>query len=114
MIPADIVQKAKSSLQMIRDDRVTVCRLSDALDDEIIYKDIPCHLSQTSRSIQGRSDTAAVVETEFTLFIDSEVEIQTGDKLVVSHKGQTFTGTAGQPFRRDFSLSVKLEQVRIS
>ncbi|WP_432354598.1 hypothetical protein [Anaerotruncus rubiinfantis] len=114
----DVIARGKSALAILRDDHAKVMRLDpygESIDaDTVIYDSLPCHLSQTTLPVSEGEDTASQTTTVFTLFVDDGADIRQGDEITVTHKGQVFTGTAGLPLRGTFSLSVKLESVRIS
>ncbi len=116
-LPDDIVAVGKAAVQACWEDRVTVMRKQkqgNMMQDTVVYDGVLCHLSQSSQPVLNQSDTVATTQSVFTLFVDSGVKLMEGDTLIVSHKGQTFEGAAGQPFYRSFSNAVRLQVEKIT
>lgn len=90
-------------------DTATVYRLvegqaDDGSDDytdeeQEVYKDIPCKLSQYGKDLLTSKTTQAVsVTIDLRLTCAPDVDIREADRLVVSHQGQTFELYAGTRF----------------
>lgn len=116
-IPASTISSGKSAVQAIWSDTATIVRevdVNQTTELQTVYEDIPCHLSQSSAPVLNTNNAAAMTEPEFTLEVDTSVELKQGDKVTVQHNGQMFTGLAGLPFRRTFCNSVKLSGVDVA
>jgi hypothetical protein len=61
--------------------------------------------------VTSQTDTASVANTQFTLYVDTGIDIKQGDALTITHKAQTIKGVAGLPFKRNFSNVIKVESV---
>lgn len=116
-LPANVIAAGKAAVQAQWSDTATVTRkdtVGNVRKDVTIYTGIPCHLSQANKPALEQSDTVATTAAVFTVFVDTEVNLKPGDTLIVSHKGQTFTGAAGDPLNGTFSNSVQLKAVKIT
>ena len=116
-LPSNTIATAKASLQGQWSDTVTITRkekVGNVMKDITKYSNITCHFSQTSQPVLDQSSTVATTKSVFTLFVDTSVTLITGDTLIIAHKGQTFTGVAGEPFNRDVSNAVKVTVNKIS
>jgi hypothetical protein len=116
-IPESVILSGKAAVQALWSDTATIVRevdVNQTTESQTVYENIACHLSQSSEPILNTDNAAAMTELEFTLEVDTEVEIKEGDKVTVEHNGQTFTGLAGLPFRRTFCNSVKLSGVEVA
>lgn len=90
-------------------DTATVYRLvegqaDDGSDDytdeeQEIYKDLPCKLSQYGKDLlASKTERAVSVTIDLRLTCAPDVDIREADRLVVSHQGQTFELYAGTRF----------------
>lgn len=116
-LPEQIRTAGIRAVQSCWDDRANITRnkaVGNVIETEEVCGDILCHLSQSSAPALSQTGTAAMTTAVFKLFAATDTDIQLGDTVTVRHKGQIFTGTAGEPFRRDFSVAVVLEAVKIS
>lgn len=60
--------------------------------------DIPCRISYKSINNAGMNNNAQAVYTVVTLFINPELEIKAGSKLVITRNGRTQEyGYSGEP-----------------
>lgn len=67
-------------------------------EEVLLYENLPCHLSINSAPIAS-DGLAANVTKETKLFVDPDVNIPPGSKIVVTQRGITETYTnSGQPF----------------
>lgn len=116
-LPANIIASGKAAVQAHWSDKATVTRkekVENVMKDITKYTDIKCHFSQSAQPVLNQSSTVATTTSIFTLFVDTEVQLVTGDTLKITHKGQTFEGVAGEPFNRTFSNGVKVEVNKVS
>lgn len=116
-LPADNVAAGKAALQALWDDRATVLRkqrVGNVMQDVEVLSNVLCHLSQSSPPAHKQGSSTATASPEFTLYVGTEVDIHLGDSLVITHKGQIFHGTAGEPFKRNFSIVVRVEGVKLA
>ena len=116
-LPTNVIAAGKAAVQAQWSDTANVTRkqkVDNVKKDVEIYTGIACHLSQNSKPALEQSDTVATTAAVFTVFVDTDVHLLPGDSLTISHKGQTFTGAAGEPFNGAFSNSVRLEAVKIT
>lgn len=107
----------------MRYDRVTVIRQVEATDEigadeyaeTVIYADIPCKLGQAGKNAINnlQSNSVAHITEELRLCLAPEYEILANDKLIVRHKGQTFTFWASKAFKymthQEVNVLVKTE-----
>lgn len=107
---------ARTALGALYDDRLTNTREADGdnvMDTVMIAQNVPCHLSvKRSKLIQG--DTTAVAAMDYAVYLSIDADVQTGDALIVCHKGQAFKGKAGLPLRGNLSLAVPMTGVVIA
>lgn len=106
----------RAALGALYDDHMTNTREVD--DDNVmetvtVAQGVPCHLS-VSRSKLAQSDTVATTAIDYTVYLPVDADIQTGDALIICHKGQTFKGAAGLPLRGSLSLAVPMTGVVIA
>ena len=116
-IPDNIIKTGKAALQSLWDDRVTVRRgktIGNVKEDAVVYNSVLCHFSQTSRPALEQGEEAATNLTVAELFVDTDVILNAGDALEITHKGQKITGVAGKPFHGSFSNSVRVEELNFS
>ena len=115
-LPQDVIQPGKQAVQALWDDRVAVMRSQtqgNVKQDVLIYEGILCHLSQTTQPLLSQTSTAAVISSTFSLRVDTDIQINVGDKLIITHKGRTYTGVAGQAFTRSFANVVPVSVERV-
>lgn len=107
----------------MRYDRVTVIRQVEGNDEigaddyteAVIYADIPCKLGQAGKNTISNSRTNSVthISEELRLCLAPEYDILANDKLIVQHKGQTFTFWASKAFKymthQEISVSAQTE-----
>lgn len=63
---------------------------------------IPCRLSYKSINSTGMTNNAQAVQTAITLFINPDIIIQPGSKLVITRNGRTKEyGYSGEPAQYD-------------
>ena len=90
-------------------DKATVYRLASATADDgsddysdeeqEIYKDIPCKLSQYGKELTvTKTAQAAEVKNDLRLCCAPEIDIKAEDRLIVEHEGQIFTLYASTKF----------------
>lgn len=65
------------------------------LDGRVVYAETPCALSSPSGGKLGKRQPIFRVETDYTLFVRPEVDIQPGDTVVVFHAVRRYQCTAG-------------------
>lgn len=113
-LPQSNVIMAKSALQSLWEDTVTVNRHIETAGVEgsdMVYSNVLCHLSIAMPPVTSQTDTASVANVQFTLYVDTGIDIKQGDALTITHKAQTIQGVAGLPFKRNFSNVIKVESV---
>lgn len=116
-LPAETIASCKAVMQAQWDDYATVQRdvdVNQSTETQTVYDNILCHLSMKSAPALNTNSAAAMTEPVFTLLVDTDIALKSGDSITVSHRGQTFTGLAGLPFNRTFSNSTILSGVKIS
>ena len=116
-IPESMVRAGKQALQSRWDDRAQVTRQvkgTNTFVDQVIYDDLPCHLSVSISPALTQTGNEARADPAYTLYLDTDADIHPGDTLTVSHRGQTEQADAGIPFRRNFSLVLPLKGVVIA
>ncbi|MGN1318068.1 MAG: hypothetical protein ACI4VF_03565 [Lachnospirales bacterium] len=57
--------------------------------EEKVYEGIPCRLSYSADSKTANSDVANIVGQTIKLFLDSDIVIKSGSKIVVTQNGRT-------------------------
>lgn len=60
-----------------------------SLNDEIVYKDVPCRLSFKTANPTAQSDSVNAVAQIIKLFLPPDYSISPGSKLVVTQNGVT-------------------------
>lgn len=116
-IPDNVIKAGKTALQSLWDDRVTVRRektIKNVKEDAVVYDGVLCHFSQVSRPALEQGEEAATTRTVAELFVDTEVILNAGDALEITHKGQKITGVVGKPYHGIFSNSVRVEELKFS
>ena len=74
---------------------------SDDYEDAeaLVAKDVPCKLSQYGKELlASKTERALSVKIDLRLCCARDVDIREGDRVVVSHQGQTFELFAGTRF----------------
>ena len=90
-------------------DRASIYRLvqgkaADGSDDyedaeALVAEDIPCKLSQYGKELlASKTERALSVKIDLRLCCARDVDIREGDRVIVSHQGQTFELFAGTRF----------------
>ena len=90
-------------------DRASIYRLvqgkaADGSDDyedaeALVAEDIPCKLSQYGKDLlASKTERALSVKIDLRLCCARDVDIREGDRVIVSHQGQTFELFAGTRF----------------
>ena len=100
--------QARAALSILYDDAMTNTRRQDTgnvIDTATVATGVKCHLS-VSKSQLMQSENAATVALDYSVYLPVSADVQTGDGLTVTHKGQTYTGKAGLPVRGSLSLVV--------
>lgn len=84
-------------------------RFQTGLEGRVIYEGIPCALSSPSGGKLAKSQTVAKVDTDFSLFVRPEVDIQPGDTVAVTRLGRRTVGVAGEADRHPSHNNVPLK-----
>lgn len=79
------------------------------LEGQVMYEGIPCALSSPAGGKLSQSKTTASVDTDFSLFVRPEVDIQPGDTVKVVRLGKEFICGAGFPERHPSHNNVPLK-----
>ena len=83
-------------------ERYAAAEAEDGSDDyemTTVYEDIPCKLSQYGKELlASKTERALSVKIDLRLCCARDVDIRKGDRVVVSHQGQTFELFAGTRF----------------
>ena len=79
------------------------------LEGQVVYKGIPCALSSPSGGKLNQSQTTARVDTDFSLFVRPEVDIQPGDTVAAMRLGRRFVCVAGLPERHPSHNNIPLK-----
>ena len=76
-----------------------------------LFENQPCKLSFESLTTTTETNHAPVVTQGVKLFIDNELSIPSGSKIVVARKGQTFTyKSSGMPGVFTYHQEIILEE----
>lgn len=116
-LPENILGQGKRALQALWDDTATIIRQEEngnVIGEEPVYTGLPCHLSVSAQPALSESATAATVQRTYSLRLDGGIVVKPGDSVVITHKGQTYTGKAGEAFERSFCLVVPITDVVIA
>ena len=108
--------QARGALGALYDDYLTNTREIDGgnvMDTVTIAQGVSCHLS-VSRSRLMQGDNVAATALDYTVYLPTDADVQSGDALTVCHKEQTFEGVAGLPVRGSLSLAVPMTGVVIA
>ena len=79
------------------------------LEGQVVYENIPCALSSPSGGKLNQTNTTARVDTDFSLFVRPEVDIQPGDTVVAVRLGKVFICGAGLAERHPSHNNVPLK-----
>lgn len=79
------------------------------LEGQVVYEGIPCALSSPTGGKLKQSKTTASIDTDFSLFVRPEVDIQPGDTVAVVRLGRRFVCGAGLPERHPSHNNVPLK-----
>ena len=79
------------------------------LEGQVVYKDIPCALSSPAGGKLSQSKTTASVDTDFSLFVRPEADIQPGDTVQVVRLGKAFVCGAGLAERHPSHNNIPLK-----
>ena len=102
----DEVMELGDGLDVISDDLGDVEDIvydedEDDYEDEetLVTEDVPCKLSQYGKDLlASKTERALSVKIDLRLCCARDVDIREGDRVVVSHQGQTFELFAGTRF----------------
>lgn len=81
----------------------------EGLEGQVVYENTPCALSSPTGGKLSQSKTTASVDTDFSLFVRPEVEIQPGDTVLVVRRGRQTLGVAGLADRQPSHNNVPLK-----
>jgi len=62
---------------------------------QLVYTDIPCALSRPSGGKLQQGQITASIDTDYSLFVRLEVDIQPGDTVVARRLGREYVTVAG-------------------
>ena len=109
---------------MFRQQRCTIKRPSKTKvngeiiyeEPEIIYADIPCHLSVKALSPVSQSDSTATVLLDYVLFIDRTqgVTIKKNDIIEVMQDGDTIELRAGESQKYPMTIQTHCEKNKVA
>lgn len=83
-------------------------------EKELIYDDVPCGLSLSTKSEPGRTDIAYEKSEEYVIFAAPTIDIRDKDFIEVrTETGDIITGRAGKSFKypSHIEASMKIEEV---
>lgn len=79
--------------------------------EKIIAKEIPCKLARNSNNPSMQTDSVSKIDYNTTLFINPEIKIHSGSKLIISQYGVTRVfKQAGEPFMYPTHQEVSLKR----
>ncbi|HWP51801.1 MAG TPA: hypothetical protein VN626_08910 [Clostridia bacterium] len=116
---------ARAALSAMRQDTAIICRsradaATNSMVTETVYDRVRCHLSSRkglgARRTASLSQTAAHAQTAvgYTVFFGSDITVQPGDFITVTHGDQTVSGRAGYADYGALGVSVALDTVAIA
>lgn len=85
-------------------------------EPEVVYADVPCHLSVKSVNPVEQSESTADIKYSFKLFTDASagVDIKANDIVeVTTAQGQVFSLKAGESIRYKMTTQTSCEDVKI-
>ena len=100
------MQAGRNALQALYTDTADVYRVdeeSGTVDFELLHSGIPCHLSPDATPVLTQGEQAAQAQSQYTLYCAPETDIQEGDRLKVTHQGETVECDAGAVFTYDLN-----------
>ena len=83
-------------------------------EKELIYDDVPCGLSLSTKSEPGRTDIAYEKSEEYVIFAAPNIDIRDKDFIEVrTSSGDIIAGRAGKSFKypSHIEASLKIEEV---
>jgi hypothetical protein len=83
-------------------------------EKELIYDNVPCGLSLSTKSEPGRTDIAYEKSEEYVIFAAPNIDIRDKDFIEVrTGAGELITGRAGKSFKypSHIEASLKIEEV---
>lgn len=83
-------------------------------EKELIYDNVPCGLSLSTKSEPGRTDIAYEKSEEYVIFAAPNIDIRDKDFIEVrTEAGELITGRAGKSFKypSHIEASLKIEEV---
>ncbi len=92
------IAQARAKLTMFYEDSAKVYRVSDVdgvVDFALVHEGIACHLSLDSKPTIVQGNQVATAPSEFTLYCQPDTDIQEGDRLEVTHNGNTLEYDVG-------------------
>ena len=114
-LPHRPTQLAKRCLAALYDEQAQVWRMGAQGEQQLIYQEVPCHLSGKSR-LSGSSLPAhqqswgkAVAGLSYELFCPPQFLLQLGDLIQVRRGDGSITGVAGQPRQGKMCVCVSLD-----
>ena len=96
----------RKALQVLYDDVADIYRVSEqsnVIEPELVHEGISCHLSLDSKPVINQGEQVATAESQYTLFCLPEEDIQEGDRVKVTHMGQTHEYDVGTVFVYDLN-----------
>ena len=92
--------------RIMRQVRITIDNVDD-FKQELIWEDIPCHLSQYGKQLYShRDDVSQKLTADLRLCCRPSVDIRANDYLTVEHQGDEWNLIAGEVFRYPTHLEV--------
>lgn len=82
------------------------------LDPEPVYKDVPCKLSKKTITAASQTEIANTIQYSPVLFINPDITIKPGSKIVVTQNGVTREyEQSGEPFSYATHQEIVLKRV---
>lgn len=100
------MQAGRNALQALYTDTADVYRVdeeSGTIGFQLLHSGIPCHLSLNTKPVLIQGEQLAQAQSQYTLYCAPETDIQEGDRLKVTHKGETAAYDVGAVFTYDLN-----------
>ena len=96
----------RKALQMLYEDKADVYRVKEedgTIEPALVHEGIMCHLSLDSKPVINQGEEVATAESQYTLFCLPEEDVLEGDRVVVTHMGETHEYDVGTVFVYDLN-----------
>ena len=111
--------KYRQKLETTYEDLVTVMRFGEVELPESgetvpgeypVYTNVPCRISQKALGTNGQTESVNNIAYETKMFISPDIEMQQGDRCIVTRGNLIREYTAGEPFLYPTHQEISLQR----